>query len=130
MPGPCDRGDLAVVDDCYLMQQLWNHILETYGKISHWLGATDQHHEGTWVWVDGTPVAMGTPFWPYYQPDIDNEDQHCLQFHASWNGYFDDTNCTLSYPFVCHLKPPPRLTFIFTTFFPCSVPKMTLCSCI
>nr|ADK66338.1 C-type lectin [Eriocheir sinensis] len=94
-------ADLAVVADCNLMHLLWNHILAAYNGSNHWIGATDQHEEGMWVWVDGTAVTMGTPFWKYEEPNNLHEDEHCLHLNASSNGYFNDANCTLVYSFIC-----------------------------
>ena len=28
-----------------------------------WIGADDVITEGTFQWIDGSPVAMGAPFW-------------------------------------------------------------------
>ncbi|XP_050736495.1 alpha-N-acetylgalactosamine-specific lectin-like [Eriocheir sinensis] len=94
-------ADLAVVDDCNLMHLLWNHILMAYGAGNYLLGATDQHEEGTWVWVDGTAVTMGTPFWLYGQPDNQNNVQHYLRLFEQYGGYFDDASYGAEYHFVC-----------------------------
>ncbi|XP_050699284.1 CD209 antigen-like [Eriocheir sinensis] len=93
-------GSLAIVDDCSLMRPLWNHILFTYGKSSHWLGASDMHHEGSWTWVDGSPVAMGMPFWSFNEPNNDGQE-HCLEFWSAGNGYFNDGQCSRVESFIC-----------------------------
>jgi len=34
-----------------------------YGN--YWIGATDIAEEGSWYWLDSSPVAMEVPFWHY-----------------------------------------------------------------
>ena len=36
-------------------------VVADQNRNSYWLGASDV--SGSWVWEDGTPVKMGTPFW-------------------------------------------------------------------
>nr|UIS31342.1 Ig-lectin [Eriocheir sinensis] len=95
------EADLAVVDDCNLLHLLWNHILAAYGENDYWIGATDQHEEGMWMWVDGTAVTMGTPFWVYGQPDNLHENEHCMNLYGIRNGNFNDANCTKEMHFIC-----------------------------
>ena len=94
-------GSLAIVDDCNLMRPLWNHIVLTYGKSEHWLGALDRHHEGSWIWVDGSTVTMGMPFWAFDQPDNFRGQENCLEFSHTKSGYFNDQQCSREVSFVC-----------------------------
>ena len=34
-----------------------------YDGVDYWVGGSDILVEGAWQWIDGSPVAMGAPFW-------------------------------------------------------------------
>ncbi|CAL4221108.1 unnamed protein product [Meganyctiphanes norvegica] len=59
-------GHLAKVDNTDFLYYLIKHINDN-GLTGHnyWVGGSDAAEEGTWVWMDGTPVKMGSPFWGY-----------------------------------------------------------------
>ncbi|XP_036789827.1 C-type lectin domain family 4 member E-like [Oncorhynchus mykiss] len=52
-----------------------------------WIGLTDSDNEGTWKWVDGTPLTTG--FW--YDPQPDNGVKDCVEIRTdqsplkAWN---------------------------------------------
>ncbi|XP_060943428.1 lactose-binding lectin l-2-like [Limanda limanda] len=65
-----------------------------------WIGLTDQHIEGRWMWSDGCAVKF--TFWSSGQPDNYNGWENCvhnnyLEIEKKWN----DNSCSVPYPSVC-----------------------------
>lgn len=75
-------------------------LLSPDGAIAYWLGATDEHQEHLWLWVDGTFVPMGTPFWKPDEPNNLDGNENCLSFH-NFTGYFNDYACSMEFYFIC-----------------------------
>uniref|UniRef100_A0A8C9ZEZ8 C-type lectin domain-containing protein n=1 Tax=Sander lucioperca TaxID=283035 RepID=A0A8C9ZEZ8_SANLU len=67
-----------------------------------WIGLTDSEREGTWKWVDGTPLT--TSYWMSGEPnDVSGEDcVEILNFDSekSWN----DRRCSLPLNWICEMK--------------------------
>uniref|UniRef100_A0A3P9IBC0 C-type lectin domain-containing protein n=1 Tax=Oryzias latipes TaxID=8090 RepID=A0A3P9IBC0_ORYLA len=70
---------------------------------SVWIGLTDKVLEGTWKWVDGSPLTL--KFWEEKQPDNGNGmvafgEEDCVQIRdtpGSWN----DISCETSLRWIC-----------------------------
>uniref|UniRef100_A0A4W5LZR1 C-type lectin domain-containing protein n=1 Tax=Hucho hucho TaxID=62062 RepID=A0A4W5LZR1_9TELE len=68
-----------------------------------WIGLTDSVNEGTWKWVDGTPLTTG--YWCEPQPDNagPNGDEDCAEMHKdqsplkAWN----DMSCGSKLNWIC-----------------------------
>ncbi|XP_012496672.1 PREDICTED: CD209 antigen-like protein 2 isoform X2 [Propithecus coquereli] len=63
-----------------------------------WIGMSDLTHEGSWQWVDGSPLPPSfTKYWQQNQPDnFENED--CVEFvDSSWN----DQKCDIARFWIC-----------------------------
>ncbi|XP_034003337.1 CD209 antigen-like protein E isoform X2 [Trematomus bernacchii] len=66
-----------------------------------WIGLNDTEEEGTWKWVDGSPLNLNLTFWSTAQPDnFDGED--CVEIRSivhsqSWN----DRPCTNDQHWIC-----------------------------
>uniref|UniRef100_A0A4W5K3H9 C-type lectin domain-containing protein n=1 Tax=Hucho hucho TaxID=62062 RepID=A0A4W5K3H9_9TELE len=72
-----------------------------------WIGLTDSVTEGTWIWVDGTPLT--TPrYWSPHQPDNGDGkpeygEEDCVEIHkdqsprTSWN----DISCNSKLNWIC-----------------------------
>ncbi|XP_036809793.1 CD209 antigen-like protein C [Oncorhynchus mykiss] len=68
-----------------------------------WIGLTDSVKEGTWKWVDGTPLT--TRYW--YDPQPDNAgptgEEDCVEIHTdqsplkAWN----DLSCDMKLKWIC-----------------------------
>ncbi|XP_034143926.1 CD209 antigen-like protein A [Esox lucius] len=67
-----------------------------------WMGLTDAHAEGTWKWVNGTPLTIA--YWEVGQPNSWNgTDQDCGEFvHRSVDpGEWSDDNCSFKQHWIC-----------------------------
>jgi hypothetical protein len=100
------RGDLVRINDVSEDTFLKGHFTAT-----SYTGATDNNHEGSWVWVDdGVPfwrgVANGSAQngsytnWTGGEP---NGSGNCATIASS--GQMDDVACTGTLPFICEVSP-------------------------
>ncbi|XP_042186362.1 C-type lectin domain family 4 member F-like [Oncorhynchus tshawytscha] len=94
------RGaDLAVINS--EEEQVFISQLNT----KPWIGLTDKDSEGTWKWVDGTPLT--TAFWSTEEPNdraVNGEDCVSLYYHTqpalkNWN----DLACNTAFMWICEI---------------------------
>ncbi|XP_071360914.1 CD209 antigen-like protein C [Trachinotus anak] len=73
-----------------------------YLKDHMWIGLTDRDAEGTWKWVDGTPVT--TSYWASKEPN-GKEAENCgeVQLHE-WKNNWNDDSCDKKLFWVCEKK--------------------------
>ncbi|XP_055365495.1 CD209 antigen-like protein E [Betta splendens] len=70
-------------------------------KKSSWIGLTDIDTEGTWKWVDGTPLT--TSYWAVHEPNgFPGRDEDCAEIipyilFKSWN----DVSCNFKKFWIC-----------------------------
>ncbi|XP_076416529.1 CD209 antigen-like protein C isoform X2 [Peromyscus maniculatus bairdii] len=70
-------------------------------KQRSWIGLSDLRHEGSWQWVDDTPLQLS--FWKQGEPNND-EDEDCVElFTDEWN----DNKCTEQNFWVCEQPSAP-----------------------
>ncbi|CAL8329220.1 unnamed protein product [Lota lota] len=66
-----------------------------------WLGLTDAEVEGTWKWVDGTPLT--TAYWGHPQPDNNgrdpNKEEDCVERYGT--GEWNDISCLNNLYWIC-----------------------------
>nr|XP_046255728.1 asialoglycoprotein receptor 2-like [Scatophagus argus] len=70
-----------------------------------WVGMTDREMEGTWIWVDGTPVNKHSLQWALGQPDgaFGGEDCGDLRTMTNFTG-LNDFNCNARNQWICEQR--------------------------
>ncbi|XP_029918826.1 galactose-specific lectin nattectin-like [Myripristis murdjan] len=76
------------------------HLIKNFDpeQGSTWIGLSDLHKEGRWMWSDGSKVNF--TFWHSGQPDNIQGTEHCGEIHIGtirWN----DNICSTPHSFVC-----------------------------
>ncbi|XP_056454928.1 echinoidin-like [Gadus chalcogrammus] len=73
-------------------------------KGGHWIGFSDVHEEGYWMWSDGSPRDFAR--WYPDQPDDADGAEHCadIAFWKPLEPAWNDAPCTLVNPYVCKLR--------------------------
>jgi len=79
----------------------------------HWLGATEELVEGTWVWVTGEPWSYTN--WGTGQPNNFGEDQDYLSFWYNEASKWNDQSSVIPLPrpnwgYICEWDPECRIT--------------------
>lgn len=91
-------GDLVVIETLTEGAAIFD--LVDGGGLSGWfIGLTDADSEGSFVWVDGTPLAPEQSNWSLNEPNdaMMNEDCVVLSTAGRWN----DINCATPRPIIC-----------------------------
>ncbi|KAK8749179.1 hypothetical protein OTU49_015719, partial [Cherax quadricarinatus] len=96
-------SDLATVDSCEQLGDIYQHVVMEYGLVWHWLGGSDEYEESGWHWVTGGTVPRSVPFWYPGRPTIDTS-VNCLSMHSQ-TGYLYDHECNLNGSFICEEFP-------------------------
>ncbi|XP_014263436.2 lactose-binding lectin l-2 [Maylandia zebra] len=62
-----------------------------------WIGLSDLHKEGRWMWSDGSAVSF--VHWHAIQPDNEGGAEHCghMNYDTKWN----DVPCSRNHTSVC-----------------------------
>ncbi|XP_049451081.1 CD209 antigen-like protein E isoform X2 [Epinephelus fuscoguttatus] len=97
------RGADLVAIDSSAEQEFLNKFTQTYA----WIGLTDRVKEGTWKWIDGTPLTLSN--WEVNQPDngggnprFGEEDCVHIRPDSEWN----DRSCETSMRWICEKTAP------------------------
>ncbi|XP_041125157.1 C-type lectin domain family 10 member A-like isoform X2 [Polyodon spathula] len=121
-------GHLVIIESDgeqkFLSDKAWNitqaNIIKEEEK-AHWIGLTDAVTEGTWLWVDGTPLIgnVQAKFWgsriyngvdygkePDNYTGVDPSGEDCAQLQPKRNSNetWFDALCTKQYKRICETK--------------------------
>uniref|UniRef100_A0A3P8RUE1 C-type lectin domain-containing protein n=1 Tax=Amphiprion percula TaxID=161767 RepID=A0A3P8RUE1_AMPPE len=77
-------------------------FLSMFAKKQTWIGLNDIQTEGTWMWVDGTPLTLS--YWDTDEPNNGGEED-CAQIRTAHNTLWDDVPCTSSLQWICEKLP-------------------------
>ncbi|XP_038144839.1 galactose-specific lectin nattectin-like [Cyprinodon tularosa] len=64
-----------------------------------WIGLTDFHREGGWIWSDGSKYRFS--IWSKGQPDNCLGNEHCVHTNFGNQYYWNDHICSGRFAFVC-----------------------------
>ncbi|KAM3596537.1 uncharacterized protein V6R79_016227 [Siganus canaliculatus] len=64
-----------------------------------WIGLSDVHKEGKWMWSDG--CAVNFQFWSRGQPDNHGKKEHCVHVNFDKLRKWNDHQCFQTFPSVC-----------------------------
>ncbi|XP_039456452.1 C-type lectin domain family 4 member E-like [Oreochromis aureus] len=93
-----DRGaDLMVIDSAE--KQTFLSMITTKET---WIGLNDKEQEGTWKWVDGTPLTL--MYWGKSQPNNGGE-QDCVYVRTDEGRFWNDHYCSSSHQWICENTP-------------------------
>uniref|UniRef100_A0A8C0HSZ2 C-type lectin domain-containing protein n=1 Tax=Balaenoptera musculus TaxID=9771 RepID=A0A8C0HSZ2_BALMU len=66
-----------------------------------WIGLSDHHNEGSWKWVDNSPLQLS--FWKKGEPN-NHEDEDCVElYNDGWN----DGKCSTQNSWICEKPSAP-----------------------
>lgn len=98
-----DGGDLAIIKDA-AENELIGSLIDFDEA---WIGATDAATEGTWLWIDGTPLAFTD--WDPGQPNNFDGVEDCAVLSSDDDVSWGDRSCVaipekpdqIAYKYVC-----------------------------
>jgi len=94
-------GDLAVLASEGEPERVFATASDRYEVDDPWwLGLTDTAAEGTWTWVDDTPLAPDAPWADGEPSDLEQVDCAALRLTATGMAWEDD-DCDVPAYFVC-----------------------------
>ncbi|XP_049890227.1 lactose-binding lectin l-2-like [Epinephelus moara] len=64
-----------------------------------WIGLSDVHKEGSWMWSDGSAVKF--VFWATGQPDNAGGRENCGHLNLGTELKWNDHQCSQTFTFVC-----------------------------
>ncbi|XP_076731029.1 C-type lectin domain family 10 member A-like isoform X2 [Maylandia zebra] len=102
-----DRGaDLVVIDSPEDQTAVSN-----IATAAAWIGLNDKEQEGTWKWVDGTPLTLiPAGNWAEDQPDNGGGssywgEEDCVHVRTDTKKTWNDRSCSTSYKWICEKNP-------------------------
>ena len=66
---------------------------------STWIGLTDIHKEGEWMWSDGSKVSFTQ--WKTNEPNNYGGNEHCVHTNSGTAFKWNDSGCSHALTFVC-----------------------------
>ncbi|XP_024142500.2 C-type lectin domain family 17, member A-like [Oryzias melastigma] len=80
-------------------------FISAFKKKPVWIGLSDKAEEGTFKWVDGSPLTL--KFWGGRQPDNgggEHGEEDCVQFVFEYSGIWNDASCKTSSQGLCEKR--------------------------
>ncbi|KAJ8253316.1 hypothetical protein GJAV_G00211530, partial [Gymnothorax javanicus] len=71
-------------------------------NIPFWIGLSDRHKEGTWIWSDGSPLLFTK--WNPLQPRNYGNNEHCAHSNYGHKKDWNDAPCNRKYPYICAMR--------------------------
>ncbi|KAJ8362370.1 hypothetical protein AAFF_G00378150 [Aldrovandia affinis] len=90
-------ADLVIIESEEEQDFISKH---TRGNYAYWIGLSDSETEGTWLWVDGTPLQEDKAFWKRGQPDDYKGAEDCA-FTVPGQNKWADGHCDVHVKSVC-----------------------------
>ncbi|KAJ8366728.1 hypothetical protein AAFF_G00344930 [Aldrovandia affinis] len=94
-------ADLVIIESKEEQDFISKHRRDDF----YWIGLSDSETEGTFLWVDGTPLQEDKAFWGRGQPD-DNGPQDCAATLPAQSEWFD-VRCSSNLMSVCQTDALP-----------------------
>ncbi|XP_055010345.1 lactose-binding lectin l-2-like [Boleophthalmus pectinirostris] len=69
-----------------------------------WIGLSDIHKEGTWLWTDGCPVVFTK--WNAREPNRLFFNEDCVEIGYGKEKNWNDVRCFYKFPSVCATRKP------------------------
>jgi len=85
-----------------------------------WIGAKDDKNEGSWYWVDGTPMTYKN-----FNRPLDGSHEDCAYIRPYGDYVWNDLDCSYKSPFPCKIADYKPSTGFYNE--PCSSPKPYIC---
>lgn len=101
-----DGAHLAIIESAD--EQAFVAPLVAGGPTDAWIGLDDLQVEGSFTWVDHTPLASAAfQPWDDGQPDDGGEthDEDCVFLESDGSGAWNDGHCAVTRPYVCECDP-------------------------
>ncbi|XP_026232665.1 uncharacterized protein LOC113173469, partial [Anabas testudineus] len=100
------RGADLVVIDSAEEQAFLSELIHKYT----WIGLNDRDEEGTWKWVDGTPLTV--TYWASNNPNngeghAEWGEEDCVEIFGGQSSEWNDISCEASRQWICEKPAQP-----------------------